>query len=299
MAAYRASSDDELRAMQEFAVRESIKMGFVNSETGRPVRFDTSCSHRGLRVVFRKLGQSEKEHPLNHISCYLTRSIGDRPPYGNNCHVECVMDVAEGCTVRIGTMYKFAEKNAEGETEWKPGALFVSQISEGELAKYETFQFPNVTRAMETRLFCFAVLNLGARFDEFGYQTRAVWPRAIGGIAAYDPKARGLAPARALAQRGAAFFDPKTAQAHDVRLHSDHEKPVFYCPQLVVICLQAAACESERTRGPAGPESWITEVLRWDAAAHTPNSLYKAVRDLPDVVTVVRPDLTLSRVGRI
>lgn len=284
MARARAPVDRELLDMQEFAVRGSMKLGLTNSLTGAPVRFDTVNSHRGLRVVFRKLGQNEKEHWVNFAACALTSSMGDEPPFGNNCHCEVVMDVAAECTVRIGTMYKYPVRNEEtGETEWKPGSLFVSQISSGELSRYETLQLTNTTRAMETRLLCFALLNLNAPFDVFGYRTRAVWPRAVGAVAHYDPV------------------------ANDVKLQHV-EGAVFLCPQLVVLLMQAAAYES--TRGararhssfvPVGERdaTWVDGVEAMDAGAYTPNSLYRALVGMEGVVHVTRPDMTLSRNGRI
>lgn len=122
--------DAEQRAFDEYAVREMRKIPL-----SRPVKYETRKfdGNRGLRVIFRKLGQNEKEHWLNHFAVAITTSFlppYNKPPWSNNCHTEVVMDIAKGITVRLGTMYKFAETNEKGETVWKPGKLFVSEISQ-------------------------------------------------------------------------------------------------------------------------------------------------------------------------
>jgi len=122
--------DDEQLAFSEYARREMCKVPL-----SKPVRYETKqfSGNRGLRVIFRKLGQSEKEHWLNHFAVAITSPIlppYNKPPWCNNCHTEVVMDIACGCTVRIGTMFKFAETNANGETVWLPGKLFISEISQ-------------------------------------------------------------------------------------------------------------------------------------------------------------------------
>ena len=177
--------DAEQQAFAQYAVR-----GMGRIPLSQPRRYETRqfAGNRGLRLIFRKLGQNENEHWLNHFAVAITSPLMppyNRPPYSNNCHTEVVMDIARGCTVRLGTMYKFAEKDENGETIWKPGKLFVSEISQGELAKYETILLPS-TRDMETRMLCFALRNLETPFNETAYKMRALMPRTPG-MGYYDP----------------------------------------------------------------------------------------------------------------
>ena len=272
--------DDELLAMNEYAIR-----GMQNVGLSRYVRYDTTQfrNNRGLRVIFRKLGQDEKEHWLNHFAAALTSSLVppyNKPPWCNNCHSEIIMDIADGVTVRIGTMYKFAEKNEAGETVWKPGKAFISQISEGELAKYETFSLP-ASRAMETRLLCFALRNMGAPFNEFSYKLRAVMP-VTPGVAAYDPV------------------------ANDVRTEKGEEVP-YFCTQYCMLLLQAAAYEKLRMLKEAQCRvmttsihhtGWSATVLSVNATSQTPNSMYRLLKEADDVRSAAsRPDQRLSSVG--
>ena len=67
-----AERDDDLLSMNEYAVR-----GMQAVSLSRHFRYETTqfAGNRGLRVIFRKLGQDEKEHWLNHFAAALTASL--------------------------------------------------------------------------------------------------------------------------------------------------------------------------------------------------------------------------------
>ena len=274
--------DEELAAMNEYAIR-----GMQSIPLSRGHRYVTKqfSGNRGMRVIFRKLGQNEDEHWLNHFAALITAYLlppYNKPPYSNNCHTELVMDIAPGCTVRIGTMFKFAEKNEAGETVWKPGKAFVSEISEGELAKYETLLMPS-TREMETRMLCFALRNLGAPFHETAYKMRALFP-ITPGVSAYDPV------------------------ANDVR-NKEYAIPKMWCTNHTVLCLQAAAYEKLRClragqmmvpSDSVWNTGWESTIMDQNATGHTPNKLYYLLKSLSDVrVAGSRPDQRFRNVGTL
>ena len=127
--------DEEQVAMNNYAIKAFSALPMAG---GRRVRYNP-CDfegRRGVRVIFRKLVDGENEHWLNELACWLTSPIMppyNKAPFNNNCHSEIVMDIAPGCTVRIGTMYKQGvEKldedgqpvigdNGKPVIDWKPG----------------------------------------------------------------------------------------------------------------------------------------------------------------------------------
>lgn len=147
--------------------------------------------------------------------------------------------------------------------------MFIKQISEGDLEKYEAFALP-ATRDMELRMLCFALMNLGAPFNEYGYNTRAFWYKGLGSVGSYDP------------------------EANHVRHGKPLEKVSFFCPQLCVLLLQAAAHESVRALGrPHYGDGWVPRVQAMDAATPTPNSLYRACTEWGDARQAGRVDARL------
>ena len=274
--------DEEQQAFAEYARRAMSKIPL-----SRPVRYETRqfAGNRGMRLIFRKLGQEEKEHWLNHFAVAITSPIMppyNRPPWSNNCHTEVVMDIAPGCTVRLGTMYKFAEKDEKGETIWKPGKLFVSEISQGELQKYETILLPS-TRDMETRMLCFALRNLETPFNETAYKMRAIMPRTP----------------------GMGYYDPET---QDVRKPVVPIQDGLFCTQLTVILLQAAAHEHVRQRKEAQRyvqeknmvRGWPEVILDTHATSCVPNNLYYMIRTTPGVkFTTSRPDISFLSIAQL
>ena len=278
----RCAMQDETAAFADYARRMVTRI-----PSSRPIKYETNQfkGNRGLRVVFRKLGQSEKEHWLNHFAVAITSPLFppyNKPPYSNNCHTEMVMDLCPGCTVRIGTMYKYCEVDENGKEVWLPGKLFVSEISRGELAKYETFQLP-ATREMETRLLCFALRNLGCPFNENTYKLRAIMP----------------------CPPGVGYYDPVAADVRQEEV-APHE-PVF-CTQLTVLLMQAAAYENLRQQHAAQAHvaesdiqrGWPHLISETHATSHTPNSLYIALVGAPGVHTAcMRPDMSLNRDGKL
>lgn len=265
-----AGCDEELDEM----------LSFLGAECPRKIgrRFDHTNfkDWQPLRVVFRKLGQEENEHWVNTAAVVITSNPWDFPPFSNNCHAEVVVDVCKGCTVRIGTMFQYSEMDPETQEKvWKPGSVFVSQIDEGELKRYETWCLP-CTRAMEARLLCFALKNLKAPFHVSAYRLKAVAPWT----------------------HGVGRYDPEKNHVRNTEPVGDH----YFCTQFVVLCLQAAAHEWHRTQreGLDAPEGWVCYVPRMWATQHTPNSLYKELRArFSDAYLAWRPDLTLARHGNI
>ena len=286
--------DDEQHAMNEYAVREMAK---VRMHTGKRVRYETRQfpQNEGIRVIFRKLVPGKNEHWLNEAACFITSPIMppyNKPPYNDNCHSEIIMDIAPGCTVRIGTMYKQGEEQIDAEgnrvTVWKPGSLFIREVTKEDEAEFKELKHyapPFVlrtSREAETRLLCFALRNLGAPFDERAYKMRALLP-VTPGVGYYDPA------------------------INDVRSDSPPNQ-AYYCTQLCVLLIQAAAYEHQRVRQSS--QSIVKEAsMEWEwpqamcqhrATTYTPNNLYIMLSTLPDVKrSAVRPDQLLSRIGRM
>ena len=270
--------DNDLAAMEDYVRRTLHRV-----PTSRTRQYITKQfkGNRGLRVVFRKLGQSEKEHWLNHFAVAITSPIlppYNRPPFSNNCHTEVVMDICPGCTVRIGTMYKYCEVAEDGTEVWKPGKLFVSEISHGELAKYETLLLP-ASRQMETRMLCYALRNLDLPFNETAYKLRAIMP----------------------CPPGVGYYEPPSEEAE-----APPHQPVF-CTQLSVLLLQAAAYQHMleqqstylKSRTAPAPD-WKSLVGSTHATSHTPNSLYRVLVGTPGVTRAcLRPDMSLTRDGKL
>ena len=103
--AHPLKPNHDIEAMNEYAERESVRL--------LGVRWHRKNweGNRGLRVLFRKLGQDDKEHWLNNAAAVITSSPWESPPFSNNVHTEGVLDVAPGRTFRIGTMYQVGARD--------------------------------------------------------------------------------------------------------------------------------------------------------------------------------------------
>lgn len=295
--------DAEQIAMNNYAIKTFFS---VPMSGGRRVRYNPCHfeGRKGVRIIFRKLATGENEHWLNEFACWVTSPIMppfNKPPYNNNCHSEIVMDIAEGCTVRIGTMYKQGEEtvDAEGNTvrddkgkpviSWKPGKLFIHEVTKEENVKYQQFKHyapPFIlptSREAETRMLCFALRNLGAPFDVMAYKMRAVLP---------------ITP-------GVHFYDP-------VENHVNAEKPPnreYFCAQLTHLCGQAAAFETNRVRNAPTyvgqgskitRKTWADAMFDYSATTATPNGFFITLSTMPDVKSdSSRPDQHFSKIGRM
>ena len=156
--------------------------------------------HVRLRVAFKKLARNDTL--ANRIACWCTADPGDAPPFGNNSHCEVLLDVAAGCTLRIGTMRQYWR-----DGRWHRGSLFVLRTEEDNMRGYELLHLPASPEAAR-KLLRFATRNVGAPFSLLGYYTRALMPRGLGLARAWR---EGL------------------------------EGESFTCTQLVVLLLQAAS----------------------------------------------------------
>lgn len=228
----------------------------------------------GITVLFRQLGQ-EKEHWLNHVAVALTSWPWEKAPFGNNCHCEIIMEPEKGRLVRLATMKKYRLKDdRSGKDEWLPGKVFVSDFNEVAFKDYMGFHLPS-TRAMQLRLWCFFMKNLEAEFNNPGYYIKALSPWSV----------------------GAAHYRPED---HDV---SDPEPPkqkfTYFCSQLIVIALQAAAYELVRVNPgladqPDARKYWATAVLKVRATDTDPNWLFKFLHGMRDATPVSQPHGKLS-----
>lgn len=313
--------DAEIKAMLAYA--RTRPYGFYWQEEG-------FSDDRGIQVQFRQLGQDENEHWLNHAAVALTRWPGDQPPFGNNCHCEIVMEPQKGRLVRCATMcapglpasrrfrrcpspltrvlnyrarnlralrghrsharhlshsrscsyptllrlrrYKYCEKDPANpdKVEWKPGKVFIADISDGDFKKYTGFHIP-ATRTQQLRLWCFFLLRMGTPFNNTSYYLKAFSPWSIG-------------------------CPTYVAGEHDVAKAGANPDYTFYCTQLVILALQAAAHEVLRLHPELvdRQDYWAPTVMRLRACDYTPNSLFRLLSTMKDASRTFEPNAMLS-----
>lgn len=259
----REPTDAEYQRMVAYARKRPCNIAW--DERGFP-------GDRGLQVQFRQLGQEETEHWLNHAAVALTRWPGDKPPFGNNCHCEIILEPTRGRLVRIATMYKYAQKNRDNPdapVEWKPGKVFVADINEGDFRKYSGFSVP-ATRAQQLRLWCFAMRRMETPFHNEAYYLKAISPWSIG-VSQYNPDDHPLDDSTPLPPQK------------------------YFCAQFVILCLQAAAYEELRRNPELNRYSdyWAPAVMNMRAPDWSPNTFYYALSKMKDLTPIFEPHAQL------
>ena len=231
-------------------------LAFVNSwlrNQGLP-EFDERCSGNGigLSVMFRKLGEpGDTVHAKNHYATALTSWPWEKPPFSNNAHCEVLLELRQGCVVRLGTVYQ--REMTDPVTKKKsyiPGKLFIIPIND--YSHYDAIRF-ECNRAAQLHVLRTAIMNHGAPFNVRGYYMKALFPWAVG-VGSYDPE----------------------AHSHDNFQPGCPPLGETHCTQLVVILLQAAAHSMLAQGSFTFPrEHWASKIMCDHAPSCTPNYMFK------------------------